>query len=157
MDLAELPQKYFNLMNDGERYAKMRQFGEAFKCFSQATTEAYNISKFFLLRASKRYDDDKLIDDIALIIVWLLKIVKTEFFKELSEYNIKFNLGRDARNHLFIAEGVQRIGNHLISLLKDYIDEHKFKVHFAIHEMYDALKENLEGREKLLKKLIEES
>ena len=81
MDIAELPQKYFNLMNDGERYAKMRQFEEAFKCFSQATTEAYNISKFFLLRASKRYDDDKLIDDIALIIVWLLKIVRPNFLK----------------------------------------------------------------------------
>ena len=157
--IYQLPETFFKLMNEGEELAKKGDFEKAKKCFEEAVHESYKVSKFFLIRASKKYDDDKQIDDIALILVWLLKVVKSEFFVELSEYNSKYKSSEDKMNafkHLMIAKGIQKIGFHILSLLKDYISEHGFKVHFAIHDMLEILSDNLKNREVLLNKILEQ-
>ena len=147
--LRQLPQRYFDLMNEGSVLAKEGQFAEAVEKFAAGREEVGNIIKSLMeMKKDHRAQEWQFFG-----ILWAFKLIKSVFYWLLARSETTDSL--EERKALLMASmGAQQVGKDMIPAFET-LNQSFTGADLELLPLLGEAIRNLEHRQQLLEKALE--
>jgi hypothetical protein len=147
--LRQLPQRYFDLMNQGSELAKDGQFAEATEKFASGREEVGNIIKSLMeMKKDHRAQEWQFFG-----ILWAFKLIKSVFYWLLARSESVDSL-EERKALLMAAMGAQQVGKDMIPAFETLNQSFTGADLDLLPLLGEAIR-NLEHRQRLLEKALE--
>jgi hypothetical protein len=149
-EIHALPKRYFDLMNNGGKFAKQGKFEEAVHEFAEARTEVGKILQQLL----EMQKEPKAQMWQFFGVLWAFKLIKSVFYWFLARSEAAEN--REEREALLMAAlGAQQIGADMIPAFETLNQSFKGEDEELLPMLGEAIR-NYEERQRVLKKALAE-
>jgi hypothetical protein len=148
--LRQLPQRYFELMNEGSELAKEGQFLEAVEKFASGREEVARIIQTLMeMKKDHRAQEWQFFG-----ILWAFKLIKSVFYWLLARSESSDSL-EERKALLMAAMGAQRVGKDMIPAFETLNQSFTGADLDLLPLLGEAIR-NLEYRQRLLEKALED-
>ena len=147
--LRQLPQRYFDIMNEGSVLAKEGQFDEAVEKFAAGREEVGNIIKSLMeMKKDHRSQEWQFFG-----ILWAFKLTKSIFYWLLARSETADSL-EERKALLMAAMGAQQVGKDMIPAFET-LNQSFTGADLELLPLLGEAIRNLEHRQQLLEKALE--
>lgn len=147
--LRQLPQRYFDLMNEGSALAKDGQFGEAIEKFAAGREEVGNIIRSLMeMKKDHRAQEWQFFG-----ILWAFKLIKSIFYWLLARSE-KVDSLEERKALLIAAMGAQQVGKDMIPAFET-LNQSFTGADLELLPLLGEAIRNLEYRQQLLEKALD--
>ncbi|MFX0169918.1 MAG: hypothetical protein ACFE89_11260 [Candidatus Hodarchaeota archaeon] len=147
--LQQLPQQYFDLMNDGSKLAKEGQFSKAAEKFASARKEVAGILRSLMeMKKDHREQEWQFFG-----ILWAFKLIKSVFYWLLAQSETAESL-EERKGYLLAAMGAQLVGTDMIPAFET-LNQSFTGADLELLPLLGEAIRNHEHRQNLLEKALE--